>query len=87
MTGPRRRDGGDRSVKVPIVYSLPTCPSCVLLREDWTRQGVQFEERMVSDSQAILDEALKFGDIVPIVVYPDGRVTTGYKDMIGCAIV
>ena len=70
-------------MKVPIVYTLPTCPTCVKLKEDWTREGTVFEERQVSKSQELLDEALKFGDTVPIIVYPDGRVELGYKNMIG----
>ena len=28
----------------------------------------------------------RYGDVVPIVVYPDGKVTMGYKDMISCNI-
>ena len=68
---------------LPIVYTLPTCPACNQLKLDWTKDGNRFEERQVSANQATLDEALKFGDSVPIVVYPDGRVEVGYKDMIG----
>ena len=40
-------------------------------------QGVDFEERLVSESQEWLDEALTYGDAVPIIVYPDGQVTVG----------
>jgi glutaredoxin len=72
---------------VPIVYTLPSCPPCLKLKEDWKAQGIEFEERPVNGSQAALDEALNYGDMVPIVLYPDGRVEIGYKDMIGCAIV
>ena len=67
---------------VPIVYSLLTCQACRMLRQDWTRDGVAFEERIVDDNQHWLDEAVKIGDVVPIIVYPDGRVETGYKNYI-----
>ena len=46
-------------------------------------EGIKFEERQVSESQELLDEALKYGDMVPIIVHPDGRVEVGYKNMIG----
>lgn len=68
---------------MPIVYTLPTCPACLKLKEDWTRDGIQFEERQVSESQALLDEAVQYGDMVPIIVYPEGQVEVGYKNMIG----
>jgi glutaredoxin len=74
-------------MSVPIVYTLPSCPPCLKLKEDWTAKGIKFEERPVNESQEVLDEELKYGDMVPIVVYPDGRVELGYNDMIGCAIV
>lgn len=64
---------------VPIVYTLSTCPTCVKLREAWTSQGIAFEERVVDDNQEYLDEAQKYGDAVPIVVYPDGRVEQGFE--------
>ena len=69
-------------MSVPTVYTLDTCPACIKLKEDWTAQGIEFEERQVNDNQALLDEALNYGDTVPIVVYEDGRVEVGYKGMI-----
>ena len=65
------------------IYTLATCPACVKLREDWTSQGIDFEEKQVDESQENLDEALNFGDEVPIIVYGDGRVEVGYANMIG----
>ncbi len=70
----------------PIIYTLKTCPACIRLKEDWVAQGKQFEERQVDSNQAWLDEALKYGDTVPIVVYQDGRVEVGYANMISCYI-
>ncbi|MBI4219194.1 MAG: hypothetical protein HY682_03545 [Chloroflexi bacterium] len=68
---------------VPVVYTLPSCHASEKLKEDWTREGIEFEERVVSESQEALDEALGYGDMVPIIVYPDGRVELGYKNLIG----
>ena len=65
---------------VPIVYALTTCPACIALREAWTERGIEFEERLVDESQEWMDEALKQGDVVPIIVYPDGRVESGKFD-------
>ncbi len=69
--------------KVPIVYTLPSCPACTKLKQDWTADSIAFEERTVDENQSALDEALQYGDMVPIVVHPDGRVEVGYKGMIG----
>ncbi len=70
----------------PIIYTLRMCPACVKLKKDWLAQGKEFEERAVDDNQAWLDEALKYGDVVPIVVYEDSRVEIGYDSMISCYI-
>lgn len=68
---------------VPIVYTLSTCDTCEDLRSEWTRQGIAFEERTVDESQAWLDEALRYGDTVPIIVHPDGRVEIGFAGEVG----
>lgn len=47
---------------------------------------IAYEERHVEDSQQTLDEARRYGDLVPIVVWPDGRVEQGFGDTIGCFI-
>ena len=70
-------------MKLPIVYTLPTCRASDTLKADWTRAGIKFEERLVSEKQDWLDEALNYGDMVPIIVYPEGRVEIGYKNLIG----
>ena len=67
----------------PLVYTLTTCPACMKLKADWSKQGIVFEERAVDQDQIWLDEALKYGDMVPIIVYPDRRVEVGYANMIG----
>lgn len=68
---------------VPIVYTLTVCPACDGLREAWTRDGVQYEERRVDQSQDTLDEALDYADTVPIIVFPDGRVEVGFDGRTG----
>ena len=68
---------------VPIVYTLTVCPACDRLRDTWGKQGVEYDERRVDQSQDTLDEALDYGDSVPIIVFPDGRVEEGFEGEIG----
>jgi len=70
----------------PIIFTLKTCPSCIEIKKYWSKNGWEFEERQVDENQDWLDEALKYGDTVPIVVYEDGRVEVGYAGMISCHI-
>ena len=37
----------------------------------------------MDQSQETLDEALDYGNAVPIILYPDGKVEVGYKGMTG----
>lgn len=67
----------------PIVYTVSSCPACRKLKEDWGSEGIEFEERPVDNNQQWMDEAVKKGDMVPVIVYGDGRVEVGYKGMIG----
>ncbi len=69
-----------------IVYTIRGCDSCVKLMKKFEAEGVDFEERRVELSQAILEEARRYGSLVPIVVWPDGRVEQGFGDSIGCFI-
>ena len=68
---------------VPIVYTLPVCPACDALRAEWGKLGIEYDERRVDQSQDTLEEALDFGESVPIIVYPDGRVVEGFDGEIG----
>jgi hypothetical protein len=56
-----------------------------LLRK-WDADQVAYEERRVELSQAVLNEARQYGSLVPIVVWPDGKVEQGFGDTIGCFI-
>jgi hypothetical protein len=73
-------------VQAPVVYTIRGCDACVKLLKKWEAEGVVYEERRVELSQATLDEARKHGDMVPIVVWPDGRVEQGFGDSFGCFI-
>ncbi len=70
----------------PVVYTIRGCDSCVRLLQKFAAEGVAFEERRVELSQATLEEARRHGSLVPIVVWPDGRVEQGFGDSIGCFI-
>jgi glutaredoxin len=75
----------DQSV-IPIVYTIRGCDSCVKLLKKWDAEGRVYDERRVELSQATLDEARRYGKLVPIVVWPDGRVEQGFGDSFGCFI-
>jgi glutaredoxin len=70
----------------PIVYTIRGCDACVKLLKKWDAEGLHYEERRVELSQATLDEARRYGRLVPIVVWPDGRVEQGFGDSFGCFI-
>lgn len=53
------------------------------MRDAWRRQKIQYEERRVDQSQETLDEALDYGDTVPIIIYPDGTVEIGFEGHTG----
>ena len=56
------------------------------LLQEWEARGVVYEERRVELNQATLDEARQYGMMVPIVVWPDGRVEQGFEGNLGCFI-
>ena len=70
----------------PVVYTIRGCDACVKLLKKWDADGVQYEERRVELSQSTLDEARRYGNMVPIVVWPDGRVEQGFEAHLGCFI-
>jgi glutaredoxin len=74
------------STQIPIVYTIRGCDACVKLLRKWQAEGLAYEERRVELSQETMDEARKHGDMVPIVVYPDGRVEQGFEGTLGCFI-
>jgi glutaredoxin len=74
------------ALHLPEVYTIRGCDACVKLLKKWDAEGVAYDERRVETSQAILDEARTHGSLVPIVVWPDGRVEQGFGDTLGCFI-
>jgi hypothetical protein len=70
----------------PVVYTIRGCDACVKLLTKLDADRVEYEERHVELSQAVLNEARGYGDLVPILVWPDGRVEQGFGDTIGCFI-
>jgi len=70
----------------PVVYTIRGCDACVKLLKKWDAEGMVYEERRVELSQATLDEARGYGSLVPIVVWPDGRIEQGFGDALGCFI-
>lgn len=70
----------------PIVYTIRGCDACVKLLKKWDAESLHYDERRVELSQATLNEARKYGDMVPIVVWPDGRVEQGFEGHLGCFI-
>ena len=53
------------------------------MRSSWGRQGIEYEERRVDQSQEHLDQALDYADTVPIIIHPDGRVEIGFEGRTG----
>ena len=72
--------------RAPIVYTIRGCDACVKLLRKFEADGIAFEERRVELSQNVMDEARSYGDMVPIVVWPDGRVEQGFEGTLGCFI-
>ena len=70
----------------PRVYTIRGCDAYVKLLRKLDADGVAYEERRVELDQAVLNEARKYGNLVPIVVWPDGKVQQGFGDTIGCFI-
>ena len=71
----------------PVVYTIRGCDACVKLLAKLDADGVAYEERRAELSQATMDEARTYGNAVPIIVWPDGRVEQGFEDHIGCFII
>ncbi len=62
-----------------IVYTMRTWPTCEELRVAWKEKGIEFEERVVEESQTFMDEAREYGESVPLIIHPDGHVEEGFE--------
>ncbi len=67
----------------PVVYTLSHCPVCLALKKDLENQGIIFEERIIDQDPTVKEEALKYGETVPVVVYENGEIQVGYNKKIG----
>jgi len=79
-------DNSNPTAPPPIVYTVRGCHACVKLLEKWDTENFFYEERRVELSQDTLNEARRYGSLVPIIVWPDGRVEQGFGDTLGCFI-
>ena len=86
LAGALSLSGEQPSTSVPRVYTIRGCDACRKLLNKWDAEGTQYQERRIELSQATLDEARRYGDMVPIVVWPDGRVEQGFEGGFGCFI-
>lgn len=61
------------------VYSTPTCPYCVTLKNFLKEKGFEFEDIDVSQSQKLLDEMVeKSGQMGVPVVDINGEIIIGF---------
>lgn len=61
------------------VFSTPTCPYCVTLKEFLKQKGFQFEDIDVSKDEKSLEEMIKkSGQMGVPVVDIDGQIVVGF---------
>ena len=61
------------------VYSTPTCPYCVTLKEFLKENNVEFEDIDVSQNKTVLDEMVKKSNQMGVpVVDIDGQIVVGF---------
>ena len=60
----------------PIVYTIRGCDACVKLSGSGTQSTSFTRNAMWNSARQCSNEARGYGDLVPIVVWPDGRVET-----------
>ncbi len=63
-----------------VVYSTPTCPHCIALKEYLKEHNVKYKEIDVSQDREALDEMVqKSGQMsVPVIVIDDETVIVGF---------
>lgn len=64
---------------IVILYTLDGCDVSDQARAGLTSRGVLFEEREVTLRPEWWEEAQNLSDCVPIIIYPDGRVQSGWE--------
>ena len=62
-----------------LVYSTPTCPYCVRLKQYLTEKNIPFEEFDVGTDQAKAEEMIKkSGQMGVPVIDIDGKIVVGF---------
>ncbi len=62
-----------------ILYTLEGCDVSDKARAGLASRGILFEEREVTARPEWWEEAQDLSDAVPIIIYPDGRVVSGWE--------
>jgi glutaredoxin len=68
-----------------IMYTLATCPTCVIARHVLKQRGIDFEDRIVDDQPEWAVDVVRLSNqtSVPVIVWTDGRVEVGIDGEIG----
>jgi len=63
------------------LYSSPTCPYCIILREFLKRSNIEFEEiDVASNRDAAVEMIAKSGQMGVPVIDIDGTIIIGYNE-------
>jgi glutaredoxin-like YruB-family protein len=63
-----------------IVYSTPTCPYCVIVKQYLTKKGVAFKDVDVSRDHVAAQEMInKSGQMGVPVIDIDGKIVVGFQ--------
>jgi glutaredoxin-like YruB-family protein len=72
----KRRENMSKSVKV---YSTPTCPFCIMLKNFLKEKNIQFEDFDVSkDREKLIEMKQKSGQMGVPVIDIDGKIIVGF---------
>ena len=70
------------------VFSTPSCPYCVTLKEFLKKHDIEFEDIDVSQDKTALDEMVKkSGQMGVPVVDIDGQIVTGFDKEKICGLL
>lgn len=68
-----------------IVYSTPTCPYCIMVKEYFLEKGVEFKDvNVAADQQAAAEMVEKSGQMGVPVIDVSGKIIVGFRpDVLG----
>ncbi len=67
--------------KKVIIYSTPTCAYCLMAKDFFKNNGVEYEERDVAvDEKARAEMMEKSGQLGVPVIDIDGKITVGFDE-------